>query len=133
MVSVAQGRRPGVRFEVTPASPEGRLPPMDVAAFVGFAASGPLDTPVPVEDVARCREIFGPDLPLARDPEDGSLVHAALGQAVELFFENGGRRCWVVRVADRRPDHRPVAPRFPVPGLFDGAGLIELAPRSEGT
>ena len=63
-----QGRLPGLRCE--PA-----LPPavddtirLDVAAFVGFAERGPVDTPVAVEDPEQYRAIFGEDLPLARTP-----------------------------------------------------------------
>ena len=42
MAAVAERRLPGIRFERQ--APEGQivLPRMDVAAFVGFAASGPL-------------------------------------------------------------------------------------------
>jgi len=113
-------RLPGVAFEVQPPAPEAILPRMDVAAFVGFAASGPLHTPVPVEDPARFREIFGPDPELAWDEERGVMERAHLGAAVEAFFRNGGRRCWIVRVAGRRAwTHR-----FLVPGLAaaDGGG-----------
>jgi hypothetical protein len=85
---------------------------MDIAAFVGLAASGPLHTPVAVEDIARFREIFGDDLQLAWDDATGKMQHAHLGSAVEAFFRNGGRRCWVVRVARDAQTHA-----FPLPGL----------------
>ena len=91
---------------------------MDITAFVGLAACGPLHTPVPVEDGARFREIFGPDLPLAWDTEAGRMQMAHLGQAVEAFFRNGGRRCWVVRVAEDPETHA-----FVLPGLVDAANL----------
>ena len=45
-------RLPGFRFEAPPAAPAEVLPRMDIAVFVGFAASGPLHTPVKVEDEA---------------------------------------------------------------------------------
>lgn len=93
-------RLPGVYFEtVAPPVPE-VLPRMDIAAFVGFAASGPLDVPVAIEDSARFLEIFGQDQPLAWDPARGEMAYAQLPPAVRAFFRNGGRRCWVVRVAD---------------------------------
>src|SRR3712207_7471121 len=37
------------------------LPRMDVAAFVGFAASGPLHLPVAVEDASQFAALFGAD------------------------------------------------------------------------
>ncbi len=93
------GRLPGTYFQVDPTPPAETLPRMDIAAFVGFAASGPLHIPVPIEDVARFRDIFGADLPLAWDATTGKMQRAYLGPTVEAFFRNGGRRCWVVRVA----------------------------------
>jgi phage tail sheath protein FI len=62
----------------------------DIAAFVGFARRGPLDTPVPLQSWRQAQAHFG--------TVTGS---AFLGYAVRAFFENGGRRCWVVRVASR--------------------------------
>lgn len=110
----AAARLPGIAFE--PPAPRGgaALPRMDVAAFVGFAASGPLHLPVPVEDPARFHEIFGEDLPLARD-ERGEPGFAELAPAVRAFFRNGGVRCWVVRVADAAT---AATSRFLLPGLL---------------
>src|SRR5919204_2190548 len=104
-------RLPGFQFEAQ-APPADALPRMDVAIFVGFAAAGPLDTPVPIEDVAGFRSIFGPDAPLAWDEARGEPLYALLGPTVRAFFRNGGRRCWVIRVA-----REPRANFFPVPGL----------------
>jgi len=60
----------------------------DVAGFVGLAGRGPIDTPVPVESVRQFEAHFG------------SFVGTGfLAYAVRGFFENGGRRCWAVRVA----------------------------------
>jgi uncharacterized protein len=104
------GRLPGVDCEpaLPPASTAIRL---DVAGFVGFAERGPLDTPVVVEDVNQYAAVFGGDLALATD--GGVPVYANLPGAVAAFFENGGRRCYVVRVAGA--DAR--AARWQVPGL----------------
>ncbi len=108
---------------------------MDIAVFVGFAASGPIDVPVAVEDAAQFALIFGADAPLAWDAKHGEQAYALLGPAVRAFFRNGGRRCWVVRVANT---HDAKANTFAVPGL----GAIDvhntLAPavlraRSEGS
>jgi len=88
---------------------------MDVAGLVGFAASGPIGLPVPVEDAARFADVFGADAPLAWDPDRGEQAYAFLGPAVRAFFRNGGRRCWVVRTADERT---ATSASFPVPGLL---------------
>jgi hypothetical protein len=119
----APRRLPGIRFEVAaPPLPE-ELPRMDVAAFVGFAASGPIDVPVAVEDIAQFHAIFGEDVPIAWEASRGATVYGNLAAAVRAFFRDGGERCWVVRVA-RRPDsrRRDVAPAranvFRLPGLF---------------
>jgi hypothetical protein len=72
---------------------------MDIPAFVGFAASGPIHQPVAVEDVATFETIFGATLPLVREPGTNAIIEAYLAPAVRAFFRNGGRRCWIVRVA----------------------------------
>lgn len=62
----------------------------DIAAFVGIARRGPLDTPLPIESFRQFAAHFG------EFTGAGYLAYAVRG-----FFENGGRRCWVVRVANR--------------------------------
>ncbi|HRW10572.1 MAG TPA: hypothetical protein P5121_35960, partial [Caldilineaceae bacterium] len=119
-------RRPGIYFQekLPPRQPD--LPPLDVAAFVGFAEAGPVDTPVPVEDVDTFRAIFGGDLPVARTV-NGELRYASLPAAVAGFFANGGRRCYVVRVTGPNASHS----RFCLPGLVAcdaAAGSISAAP-----
>lgn len=92
-------RLPGIQFDVvSPPAPEA-LVRMDIAAFVGFAASGPIHQPVAVESIPDFEEIFGDDLTLAVDPASNQPVYAYLPSAVRAFFRDGGRRCWVVRVA----------------------------------
>jgi hypothetical protein len=121
---------PGIYLETAELRPADELPRMDIAGFVGFAASGPLNLPVPVDDLNRFREIFGADVALARDPERGELQQSLLGPAVEAFFANGGRRAWIVRVADAA---RAVTLSWSLPGLVDGAGAPLTAPaRSPG-
>jgi hypothetical protein len=106
---------------------------MDVAVFVGFAASGPLRTPVAVEDSSHFTEIFGDDAPLAWDPDRGGMAYAHLAPAVRAYFRNGGQRCWVLRVAGTAMTNW-----FPVPGLArflpGGKVVPAFAPaRSEGS
>jgi uncharacterized protein len=80
---------PGVVFEtVDSAAGALRRLPTDVAAFVGIAERGALDQPVAVDSWAAFRATFG-----------GPLPNGFLAYAVKAFFENGGRRCYAVRVA----------------------------------
>lgn len=95
-----KNRLPGIYFQAETPGTEESLPRMDIAAFIGLAESGPLHTPVPIEDINRFRDIFGDDLELARDAATHSKQYAYLASSVKAFFLNGGRRCWVVRVAD---------------------------------
>jgi hypothetical protein len=128
--AVASGA--GIRFEVqTPPLPSA-LPRMDVAAFVGFAASGPVDVPVPVESIAEYEEVFGGDLRIGSDPTTNRTVYAELAPCVRQFFRAGGRRCWIVRAAQGA-----VPNRFPIPGLLAFTGhqitAAHLVARSPGS
>jgi Phage tail sheath protein subtilisin-like domain len=124
-------RLPGFRFEVQTPPPGDVLPRMDIAVFVGFASAGPLHMPVAVEDEAHFQEVFGDDLPLAWDTQRGEQLRAHLGPAVRAFFRNGGRRCWIVRVAGHASESskvdRPEIDFFPIPGLLELNG-DELRP-----
>jgi hypothetical protein len=112
---VTATRLPGIQFEVVAPAVSETLVRMDIAAFVGFAASGPLHLPVMVEDIVRFEEIFGNDLVLASASDSNEPVYAYLPSAVRAFFRNGGRRCWVIRVADVAKAETGL---FPLPGLF---------------
>jgi hypothetical protein len=113
MARRATARLPGIRFE-TQAPPLGdSLPRMDVAAFAGFTASGPIGVPVAVDDVEELEAIFGSDAPLAWDVQRGEQVYACLAPSVRAFFRNGGRRAWIVRVAGKQARVNC----FAVPGL----------------
>lgn len=92
-------RLPGIRVDAAPVAAPEALPRMDIAVFVGIASTGPLHLPVALDGVAQYAAVFGPDAPLAWDATAGAMQHARLGPAVRAFFANGGRRCWVIRVA----------------------------------
>lgn len=129
---VATRQFPGLVFRAeTPLQAE--LPRMDIAAFVGFASRGPLHTPVPVEDVASFENLFGGTLRLAWDDETGAWQTACLAPAVRAFFAQGGRRCWIVRVAGPQAETN----RFPLAGLLhsDAGGYksVVAAARSPGS
>ncbi len=128
-------RLPGVYFETVVPPITGTLPRMDIAAFVGFAPSGPLDVPGVIEDAARFLEIYGQDQTLAWDPVAGETVYAQMPPSVRAFFRNGGQRCWVVRVAD---DTAAVSNTFLLPGMLlagqsPAAQAGWLVARSEGS
>lgn len=127
-----QRRLPGILFESRPPPLPDALPRMDVAVFVGFAAAGPLHAPVVIDDVRQFSSVFGDDVALGWDSDRGQLVRGNLGPAVRSFFRNGGRRCWIVRVAGAaQPNH------YPIPGLArwsDGVLTPAFATaRSEGS
>ena len=116
-------RQPGIAFVSPATSIAEALPRMDIACFVGFAARGPVHEPVAVENAEHYGRVFGGDLPLVWDAENSELLHAHLGPAVRAFFANGGRRAWVIRVAEQ-----PRSNRFPVPGLCRLAANGRLLP-----
>src|SRR5580765_8751039 len=131
---VTATRLPGIQFEVVAPPANEPLVRMDIAAFVGFAASGPLHLPVMVEDIAHFEEIFGEDLVLATSADSKDPVYAYMPSVVRAFFRNGGRRCWVIRVDDVQKAESGL---FPLPGLFrfeSGALTQALVPaRSQGS
>jgi hypothetical protein len=104
--------RPAVLIDTVPPPTPDVLPRMDVAAFVGLADAGPVDVPVAIEDIAQFRDIFGAEPTLAYDAESSEPQLGYLDVAVETFFGTGGRRCWVVRVADE-----PGTQQFRLAGL----------------
>ena len=139
MVARVTRRLPGFNFEARSPQLDQTLPRMDIAVFVGFAASGPLHTPVALEDPEQFAQVFGVDALLAWDADRCRQVKAHLGPAVRSFFRNGGKRCWVIRVATDEASYN----FFPIPGLamaeVDGSGKVtDISPafaraRSEGS
>jgi phage tail sheath protein FI len=98
-------RTPGVYVEWLDPNPQHIVPRRtDVAGFVGIAERGPFQEPMKVESYRQFVTTFGDRIP------DSYLAYVVAG-----FFENGGRRCWVVRVVD--PDAaRPARIRLLVEG-----------------
>ena len=64
--------------------------PETTAAFVGRALRGPLNTPVLLHSFGEFRRRFGDSWP-----------RSSLGPSVRQFFEHGGQRLYVVRVANK--------------------------------
>src|SRR5436853_6541491 len=125
MVTRTSRRLPGFHFEGQSPQLAEALPRMDVAVFVGFAASGPLDTPVALEDAAQFAAIFGEDAPLVWDQERDQQIYAHLAPAVRAFFRNGGSRCWVVRVAGTKARSNDFPVPAPAMATFDSTGHLE--------
>jgi phage tail sheath protein FI len=112
-------RTPGVLLEWLDAAPQSRtLIRTDIAGFAGIAERGPLHQPTRVDSWEQFRGVFG-----------DHLTTAYLAYAVEGFFVNGGKRCWVVRVAD------PAAAKPATAVLADKAGhaALTLTASSPGT
>jgi len=61
---------------------------VDIPAFIGIANQGPLNLPTQINSQAQFQAIFG-----------GFMPNSYLAYTVKGFFENGGTRCYVVRVA----------------------------------
>ena len=79
---------PGVYFERVDAAPPLVGARTDVAGFVGLAQRGPLGGAVRVDSWPQFQSRFGSFVPWA-----------FLAYGVKAFFENGGRTCFVARVA----------------------------------
>ncbi len=133
---LAPRRLPGLRIDVAAQPAAEALPRMDVAVFVGFASTGPLHVPVAVETPAQYANVFGPDAELAWDGERDEPLFAQLGVAVRAFFSNGGRRCWVIRVARTAATEAlwrggagmsPPLPDLAVSNRFAVPGVLQLA------
>jgi uncharacterized protein len=102
--------------------------PTDIAAFIGWAPKGPARRAVPVTSWAGYEQAFG-----------GLHAGSALAYGVRHFFDNGGRRALIVRIAGRAPlppdddrfwdnVHPPVRARGRQGGVFllDPAGPFNL-------
>ncbi len=75
--------------EMTPMDQAIEVSTESTTAFVGRALRGPLNTPVTVKSFGEFRRRFG-----------DVWTRSSLGPAVQTYFEHGGRRLVVVRVAN---------------------------------
>jgi uncharacterized protein len=93
-----------------------------VAAFVGFASSGPFNTPTLVSNWSQFTSVYGDFV------EDSYLAHAVYG-----YFSNGGGNCYVVRVGGEESNNgggreRPAA----LPQATLGRYLIQAKAIGDG-
>jgi phage tail sheath protein FI len=99
---------PGVYVEEVPSTSK----PIEgvgtsIAAFVGLAPGGPVNTPMRISNWTQFAKIFGDP----NEPDNGPFMEGAyLAHSVYGFFQNGGSLCWVVRVgAPENGAARPIA------------------------
>jgi uncharacterized protein len=86
---MAEYLTPGVYFELRDKSPPViRQVRTDITGFVGLAECGPVNAAVQINSWRQFQSLFG-----------NFLAYGFLAYAVKGFFENGGRTCFVVRVA----------------------------------
>jgi hypothetical protein len=85
-----------------------------VAAFVGRTLKGPVNRPVAISSFSDFQHIFG-----------GLWQPSPVSYAVDHFFENGGRRAFVVRIAN--------GARPPTVTLPAGAGVLRLIGLNPGS
>jgi phage tail sheath protein FI len=87
---------PGVYVEEIPAQSK----PIEgvgtsIAAFVGLAPGGPVNTPMRISNWTQFARTYGDP----SNPEAGPFMAGAyLAHSVYGFFQNGGGLCWVVRI-----------------------------------
>ncbi len=103
---------------------ERRIVPLEcsIAGFAGFAPAGPVDRAVRVDSFETFAAAYGDPASPGPFVPGGKLAHAVRG-----FFRNGGRACWIARVAGE-PGASAVSAH-----LRPGAGLRLLAALDEPT
>src|SRR3954471_14409563 len=68
-----------------------------IAAFVGLAPGGPVNTPMRISNWTQFAKIYGDP----NEPDNGPFMEGAyLAHSIYGFFQNGGNLCWGVRVGD---------------------------------
>src|SRR5512144_3039118 len=77
-----------------------------VAAFVGLAPGGPINTPMRISNWTQFAKIYGDPV----NPDNGPFMDGSyLAHSVYGFFQNGGSLCWIVRVGKEGAGARPRA------------------------
>ena len=83
----------------------------DIAGFIGIAQRGPIGVAVAVESFRQFQAVFG-----------DFIGGGYLAYSLRAFFENGGQRARVVRVASDDPGAGAAAASCTVPGLAGAPG-----------
>jgi uncharacterized protein len=111
---VGERGAPGLELARSRTEPVIARLPSAVTAFVGRTLKGPLHRPVTVTSFAEFQQLFG-----------GLWQPSTLSYAVEQFFDHGGGRAVIVRVAN--------GARPPTITLPAGAGALRLAGVNPGS
>src|ERR687895_352162 len=99
-----------------------------VAAFVGLAPGGPVNTPMRISNWTQFAKIYGDP----ENPDNGPFMEGAyLAHSVYGFFQNGGSLCWVVRVGDEGGS--TAAARAALPAAADSSVEAYRVVALEGT
>ncbi|MFV0259216.1 MAG: phage tail sheath family protein [Acidimicrobiales bacterium] len=117
------GSAPGLAVETDRPGNDAGTVRLDVAAFAGVAPRGPARQPVVDQRWGDDRAIVEPDRPYRRTVPvpvgswaeylthfGGRDTPGRLGQSVAAFFDQGGRRAWILRIVH---DHGPGGPTRP--------------------
>lgn len=108
---------PGVYFEfLDTAPPVIRRLRTDITGFVGLAERGPLNEPVRIESWRQFQSQFGSFVP-----------YSYLAYSVKGFFENGGRTCFIVRIAGTTAEKAKLTLKNK-----DGKEVIQINAKNEG-
>ena len=108
---------PGVYVEEVPSTSK----PIEgvgtsIAAFVGLAPGGPVNTPMRISNWTQFAKLFGDP----NEPDNGPFMEGAyLAHSVYGFFQNGGGLCWVVRVG--AGDGAAARPQAALPAASDNS------------
>ncbi len=119
---------PGVYIEEVPSGSR----PIEAAGtstalFIGYADRGPLAEPELISSWSRYEELFGGLL----DPDDPDVdfdAHA-MGHGVYAFFQNGGAKAYIVRLAGGSP----AASSGAIPAAGDATDQIGFTAANPGT
>ncbi len=119
---------PGVYVEEVPSASK----PIEgvgtsIAAFVGLAPGGPVNTPMRISNWTQFSNLYGDP----SEPDNGPFMEGSyLAHSIYGFFQNGGSTCWVVRVG---PDNGAAgAARAALPAAADGSIEAYRATALEG-
>src|SRR3954453_23977774 len=88
-----------------------------IAAFVGLAPGGPVNTPMRISNWTQFAKIYGDP----SEPDNGPFMDGAyLAHSVYGFFQNGGSLCWGARWRADAGSTGAGAARPAVPAAADG-------------
>src|SRR5215475_3873189 len=108
-LSIQNPVAPGAYLQRNDQAPAAVALRTDIAGFVGIAERGPVGEPVAVESVRQFQAVFG-----------NYIGGGFLAYSVRAFFENGGRRARVVRVASGDAAQGAAAASCSIPVLGGG-------------